>query len=782
MLDRFAARLEALLFGYRAAVLIAFGILTVLMGYYALHTRIDAGFEKLLPVKHEYMKTFVKYQDQFGGANRILLALTVREGDIFTPEFFGTLKSVTDDVFFIPGVDRAQVKSLFTPNVRFIEIVEDGFAGGDVVPADFSPTPEGLEQVRTNIIKAGQVGRLVANDFSGAIVSAQLLEVDPTTGERLDYVDVAERLEAIRDKYQGEQLDIGVHIIGFAKVVGDITEGAVAVVFLFLITLVVTAALVYYYSLSTKLTILPLACSFVAVVWQLGLLTITGFGIDPMSILVPFLVFAIGVSHGVQMINSVRAEIFLGADSHTAARNSFRRLLVPGGVALASDSIGFLTILLIDIRMIQETAIAASLGVAVIILTNLFILPLLLSYATMSDHYRETVVTRAAELSPLWERLGQFSGPRTAAVTIAVAALLFAGGFWQASQIKIGDLQAGVPELHPDSRYNVDTDIITDRFDLGVDILTVIVETVPDGCIDFAIMSTIDDFVWRLRNVDGVHSVESLTKYAKIINAGWNEGSLKWRVLPRDPRVLAQAVTPVDTSTGLLDSDCSVMPVMLFTTDHKAETISRIIEEIKTFRKDNGSERVAFKLAAGNVGVMAATNEAVDSAQFPMLLYVYSAIVALCLATFRSWRATVCIVLPLALVSVLAYALMSVLDIGLKVSTLPVVALGVGIGVDYGIYIFNRFEERIQLDSSLQEAYTNTLRITGNAVIFTAASLAIGVFTWIFSQLKFQADMGILLTFMFLLNMLGAIILLPALAAWLYRGAFAGRQAKPAPI
>jgi len=772
MFDRLAARLEAMLFGYRAAVLVVFGLLTVLMGYYALHTRIDAGFEKLLPVKHEYMKTFIKYQDQFGGANRILIALTVHDGDIFTPEFFKTLKGVTDDVFFIPGVDRAQVKSLFTPNVRFIEIVEDGFAGGDVVPADFEPTREGLEQVRTNIIKAGQVGRLVANDFSGAIVSAQLLEVDPTTGERLDYVDVAQRLEKIRDKYQSKQLDIGVHIIGFAKVVGDITEGATAVVFFFLITLVVTAGLVYYYSLSFKLTLLPLACSIVAVIWQLGLLSISGFGIDPMSILVPFLVFAIGVSHGVQMINSVRAETFLGADMFTAARSSFRRLLIPGGVALASDSIGFLTILLIDIRMIQETAIAASLGVAVIILTNLFILPLLLSYLSLSEKYRETVHQRAETLGPLWETLGRFAGPRTAAITLGVAALLFAGGFWQASQIKIGDLQAGVPELHPDSRYNVDTNIITDRFDLGVDILTVIVETVPDGCIDYGIMSTIDDFVWHMRNVEGVHSVESLTKYAKIINAGWNEGSLKWRVLPRDPRVMAQAVSPVDTSTGLLNSDCSVMPVMLFTTDHKAETISRIIGEVKAFRKKHQSDKLKFKLAAGNVGVMAATNEAVDSAQFPMLIYVYGAIVLLCLATFRSWRATVCIVLPLALVSVLAYALMSVLEIGLKVSTLPVVALGVGIGVDYGIYIFNRFEERIRLDPSLQEAYTTTLRITGNAVIFTAASLAIGVFTWVFSQLKFQADMGILLTFMFLLNMLGAILLLPALAAWLYKGKF----------
>ena len=761
--------IEEWIFSHRGLLLAAFALVTVAMGFSAAQLRVDAGFEKLLPLKHEYMKTFVEYKDEFGGANRILIAITVEEGDIFTEEFFKTLKGVTDDVFYIPGVDRAQVRSLFTPNVRFIEIVEDGFSGGNVIPADFAPTAAGLARVRTNIIKAGEVGKLVANDFSGAIVSAQLLERDPRTGARLDYLGVADQLEKIRAKYETGKISFGVHIIGFAKVIGDVTEGAAGALLFFAIAFVITALLVYVYSLSTKLTILPLLCSLIAVTWQLGLLTVLGFGIDPMSILVPFLVFAIGVSHGVQMINSVRAEIFLGADPMTAARKSFRRLLVPGGVALASDTIGFLTLLLIDIGIIQETAIAASLGVAVIILTNLLLLPILLSYVKLDERYRQTVVRRAESVEPVWNWLARFSRPRFAAITIGIAAVLFAGGLWQASSIRIGDLQQGVPELRQDSRYNRDTAVITDRFSLGVDILSVIVETKEDGCIDFEIMSTIDRFAWYLENVEGVHSVVTLSKVAKIINAGWNEGNLKWRALPRNPQVMVQAISPVATSTGLLNNTCSAMPVIVFTKDHKAETISRIVDAVKEFRDNNQNEILRFRLATGNVGVMAATNEAVDAAQFPMLLYVYAAIIVLCLLTFRSWRPTACIVVPLALVSVLTYALMTVLEIGLKVSTLPVVALGVGIGVDYGIYIFSRFQEQLKKESTLEEAYAMTLKITGNAVFFTGVSLAIGVATWIFSDLKFQADMGILLTFMFLLNMLGALILLPALAAWLVK-------------
>jgi predicted RND superfamily exporter protein len=211
------------------------------------------------------------------------------------------------------------------------------------------------------------------------------------------------------------------------------------------------------------------------------------------------------------------------------------------------------------------------------------------------------------------------------------------------------------------------------------------------------------------------------------------------------------------------------MPVLIFTKDHKAKTIARIVEGVKDFEINNTNKAVHFKLASGNVGVMAATNEAVDAAQFPMLLYVYTAIITLCLLTFRSLRATVCIVLPLGLVSALAYALMSILGIGLKVSTLPVVALGVGIGVDYGIYIFNRLHEQLDLGMSIRDAYEQTLNMTGNAVLFTGLTLGIGVFTWIFSDLQFQVDMGILLTFMFLLNMIAAITVLPALAALLYR-------------
>ncbi len=764
-------RLERLVFENRRAVLVIFLLLTAFMTWSASRLRIDAGFTKLLPAKHPYMQTYLQHVQEFGGANRVLVALVAKDGNMFTPEFFTALKEATDEVFFLPGVDRGRVSSLFTPNVRYTEVVEDGIAAGNVIPDDFSTSPEGLEAVRRNILKAGIVGRLVANDFSGAIISAELLEVDPSTGGKLDVLEVSQLLEEkVRQRFDAAYVPgspVTVHILGFTKVIGDIADGARRVILFFVAAFLLITILVALYSQLLRLALIVVTCSLIAVIWQLGIIPLLGYGMDPMSILVPFLVFAIAVSHAVQMVSAARSEVFIGVDSLTASRIAFRRLLAPGSTALTTDVIGFLTLLVIQIRVIQEIAVAASLGVAMILLTNLVLLPVVLSYVRYPGNYHDRLQRRVNHMAPLWRFLAQAAAPRPAAVIVACAAVLFAYGWWKGNDVAIGDLHRGVPELRSDSRYNRDTAMVTSKFSIGVDILTVIAETKPEGCVDFGVMTAIDEFSWRMANVEGVQSTIDLAGVARTINAGWNEGSPKWRVLARNPSVLTQSVTYVPTSTGLLNSDCSVIPIMVFSADHKAETLARIVAEAKRIEAGPGHPGVTFRLATGNAGVMAATNEAVAAAQFPMLVWVFGAVAALCLLTYRSVAATLCILLPLGLASLLAYALMSLLEIGLKVGTLPVVALGVGIGVDYGIYIYSRFAALRRPGRSLREAYEDALAITGNGVLFTGLTLGLAVATWLLSPLKFQADMGILLVSLFVMNMIGAIVLLPALAHFL---------------
>lgn len=760
---------EKVIFRHRLVVILLFVVATVFLGYKSSQLQLDAGFTKNIPLNHQYMLNYMKHRKDFGGANNILVSVCDKNGNIFNQTFFDTLKDVHDQLFFINGVDRSLVKSLFSSSTRFTEIVEGGFAGGPVIPANFnSSNPQALKLVSENINKAGIVGRQVSDDFQCAMVTAQLLDLDPNTGEPLSTLAIAADLEKeLRGKYENDVTSV--HIIGFAKMIGDVANGAKDVVTFFAIALAITAVMVFFFSKSLMLTFLPLLCSVVAVIWQMGLLTLLGFGLDPMSILVPFLVFAIGVSHGVQMINATGKRVVEGANGKDASQMAFKSLLIPGGIALLSDTVGFMTLLVIDIGIIRELAITASMGVAVIILTNLILLPVLMSFVRFSDKYKAKFAGKENRSDKFWNAIAHCSTPKVAYVILAITAVLFVLGWMQSSQMKIGDLHAGAPALHEESRYNQDTFLITDKYAISVDYISILVESTPEACTSFEVMHSIDELQWKMENIKGVQSAVSLASLAKRVNAGYNEGNPKWQVLPRNQQTMVQAISRIPTSSGLLNGDCSVMPVIMFMEDHKAETISRVVEAVKQFRTEYETDQLKFKLASGPVGVMAAKNEAVEAAQDPMMIYVFGAVIILCLISFRSLRATLSVVIPLYVVSVLAQALMTYLEIGLTVSTLPVIALGVGIGVDYGIYILSTMNAKLKSGMACRDAYFAALKERGSAVLFTGITLAVGVSTWVFSSLKFQMDMGILLTFMFLVNMLGAIVVLPALASVFWR-------------
>ncbi|RXE84976.1 MMPL family transporter [Pseudoalteromonas sp. A757] len=768
-MQAFLNQLVYAIFRHRISVVSFFVLTTVFLGFKATQIQLDASFNKNIPLNHEYMKVYLKHEKQFGGANSILISVCDKDGDIFNEPFFTQLKAVHDQLYFIPGVNRPLVNSIFAPSARFVEVVEDGFAGGPIIPANFQPTEQGLAVVKQNIEKAKVVGRMVASDYSCAMVTAQLMETDPQTQEKLDTLAFAQKLESeVREPLSTDKVSI--HIIGFAKMAGDIADGAKGVVLFFALAIAFTFIMVWMFCKSFKLTLLPIACSFIAVIWQMGLLSTLGFGVDPMSILVPFLVFAIGVSHGVQMINAIGKKVAEGVSCKVAAEASFKALLIPGGIALLSDTVGFLTLLAIDIGIIRELAITASLGVAVIIFTNLILLPVMASFFESTNIKRLGDGKNASHgmFEAMRECLVKTTDKKVARIILLISAVLFAFGYWQSEKMRIGDLHAGAPALHEDARYNQDTFLISDRYAISSDILKVIVEATPAACTEHDTMERISRFQWRVENLASVQSAVSLSSVAQAVNAGYNEGNLKWQTLPRNTASLVQATSRVETSSGLLNGDCSVMPIIIFMEDHKAESIDHVIAKIKAFSEEEGTDDVAFKLASGPIGVMAATNESVSEAQVPMMIYVYGAVILLCLASFRSVRATIAVVLPLYVVSTLAQALMVQLEIGLTVSTLPVIALGVGIGVDYGIYILSSMMGQLKQGMPLSAAYRNALAERGSAVLFTGITLAIGVSTWIFSALKFQVDMGILLTFMFLVNMLGAVLLLPAIGTLIW--------------
>ena len=770
---------ERLLFNNRIPVIIVFVVLTAFLGMQALKLEPDASFEKMIPTSHPYIQNYLDNKADLASlSNSVRIIVETTDGDIFDKEFQEALSLINDEVFYIPGVDRSGLQSIWTPNVRWSEVTEEGFRGGAVIPNNYDGSSRSLDQLRLNILRSGQVGRLVANNFKSAAIIAPLTDINAETGEKLDYRDFSRSIESlVRDKYQTDKIKI--HVTGFAKVVGDLIEGATLVAVFFGVALVITLALLGAYSRCVYATLIPVICSTVAVIWQLGLLHTLGFGLDPYSMLVPFLVFAIGISHGVQIINNIAVRFFFGAGSFWSARRAFRALYIPGLVALVSDGIGFLTLMVIEIPVIQELAMTASIGVAVLIFTNLILMPVLISFTGLSNVCVRYLQRKRENPSKLWPFLANFAKPPFAPVVIVVAIALFGVGLYGSKDLRIGDLDAGAPELRPNSRYNLDNAFLTENFSTSTDVFVTMVQTAPQQCGEYSTLAAVDRFQEVMKNTQGVQSVISLVNISKRVIMAMNEGNPKWHTLSRNRYILNNSLASVPSN--LINTDCSMVPILIFLNDHKAETLNEVIRVAEAFANEYSSDAVDFSLAAsdagyirfvlaaGNAGIESVTNIVIGKAQYQMLALVYGVVSFLVFITFRSWRAVVCIILPLALTSVLGQALMAFLGIGVKVATLPVIALGVGIGVDYGIYIYSKMETYLQRGLSVYEAYTKTLHTTGMAVAFTGLTLAIGVGTWIFSAIKFQADMGLMLTFMFLWNMLGALLLLPALAHYLVK-------------
>ncbi|SFV14998.1 efflux RND transporter permease subunit [Pseudoduganella namucuonensis] len=763
-------RFEEAAFRLRVPILGALMALTAAMAFFALQLRMDAGFEKQMPTSHEYIQTFNQYRDDVLGANRLNVVLKARKGGIWTREGLTRLNELTQAVMFLPNINRLGVQSLWTPNTYINEITEEGFRADPVIPGTVTPErldAATLEQVRQSAVNGGFVGTLVSKGQDSAMVIAEIAEFD-AQGRKVDYVAYNARLEKdIRAKF--ENADFEVQIIGFAKQIGDVADGAAGVVYFCLVALLLTALAVYWYCRSLPFTLLPVACSLVSLVWQFGTLRLLGYGLDPLAVLVPFLVFAIGVSHGVQQINYIVRGIAAGMSCERASKASFRGLLVPGVLALLTAFVSFATLVMIPIPMVKELAITASIGVAYKIVTNLVMLPLAASLLKVGQGYARDAMLSQQRRARWLRPLSRAARPKTAAGIAAATLALFAWSAWYSSDRLVGTLQPGAPELRADSRYNLDAKSIADNYATGLDWLTVVLEVPPSSCERVAFGRYHDGFDTAMRNVPGVMSVSSFAGQVKIYNEGYNEGNPRMYSVPLDAANYAALGVEVGRVRGFVSKDCGMLATNLYLTDHKAETINRVIAAARAYRDGHPLQGMKVRLAAGNAGVLAAVNDEVEHSELPMMLYVYGAIVLLVLAVYRDLRAVVACCLPLTVATFIGYAFMKQLQIGLTVATLPVMVLAVGIGVDYAFYIYSRLQMHLAMGEGIETALEKSIQEIGIATIFTAITLAIGVATWSFSALKFQADMGKLLAFMFIVNLVMAMTALPAFAVLLER-------------
>ena len=754
--------MERLIFTRRSIFLGIFILLTLFFGYHMFQMKPEASFLRMIPTYHPYIKNYIANQaDLKELGNSVRISVETTRGDIYTDEYLQALKKITDEVFYVPGVNRGGLKSLWTPSTRWQEVTEQGFDGGEVVPPEYDGSAESLNQVRLNVLRSGEIGSIVANDFKSSVIIAPLEDIDPATGKPLDYREFSTRIETIRSQFESEGIQI--HITGFAKIVGDLIDGSTRVLIFFLTAFGILLFVLWFNSRCVKSTAMRAISSIAAVIWQLGIMRLFGYGLNPYSMLVPFLMFALGVSHGIQMFNAQAREMLAGADKVKGARLAYRQNYIPGLAALFTDCIGFALLLIIRIGVIQDIAVGATIGVVVVAFTDLMFLPILMSYSGISSKTIELIGKRSAGTNhPMWVFLSKFAERKYATIAILVAVIGLAGGVYLRKDLKIGDLDPGAPELRADSRYNLDNAYMNAHYSTSSDVFVVMLDTPPEGNSDYPVAVATQMLKNKLLDLEGVQNVLTHVDFIEKLNSAYMEGNLKWVALPRSKVTLEHLTTKIPPSFMPLDS--KITPIMVFLDDHKAETLERVVAAVEKFAAEHDTKDVRFLLAAGNAGIEAATNIEVERSMLILTILVYAAVFLTCLITYRSLKAAICVVAPLTITSVLCEAVMAMTGIGIKVATLPVIAVGVGIGVDYGIYIYNKLIYYREVEGlKLKTAYYRTLNTTGRAVAFTGVTLSLGVATWAFSPIKFQADMGLLLTFMFLWNMVGAMVLLPAL-------------------
>ena len=751
----------------------------LVLGFFSLQLsglKVNASFDDMIPQNHPYIQNYFDTRDEVGGLGNVIRVVVKNpSGDIFDPEFLAITQKINDTLFLMPGVDRAWMKSIWMSSVRWTEVTEEGFRGGPVMPRDLD-----ADALRRNIRVSGILGSLVGNDLSSIMYVVPLLENDPHTGEAMDYSKLSEVLEKqVREEFSRDG-KAEIHIVGFAKLVGDLIDGMKQVFLFFLGAAAIAGVVVYLFIRCLRSTLLVLGCSVTAVICLLGALILLGEELNPYTILVPFLVFAIGVSHGSQIMNGTIADVGAGFSLLPAARNALGRLLIPGLGALLGDGIGFLVLLAIDIPVIGDLALCASIGVLFLIFTNLLLLPMLMSVVGVSPKAAE----RAAQAQQRsvsnqlggWAVFTRFTTRRYATGAVVVSLILLAVGFYIRQDMQIGDLDEGAPELRADSRYNQDIGFVNRNYNLTNDQFVVMVKTPEQQCSSYGAMQVVDNLAWELSKVPQVQSVSTLSTNVAALIGGLQEANPKWNALPNHQGLLETATQFLITDfPEMVNTACNFIPVYVYLTDHKAETLNSIIQAVESFRAEHNTGEVEILLASGPAGIEAVTNIVVERSSLEMFIYIYLAVAAICLIVLRSWRAVLVAMIPLFIVSILAEALMVLLGIGTKVATLPVVALGVGIGVDYALYLLVVQLGYVRNGVPLQEAYARALGDTGKVVALVGITLSFGVVTWAFSAIKFQADMGILLAFMFLFNMLGALVMVPTLSHFLMRDT-AGRS------
>lgn len=754
---------ENLVFAFPRLILAAIVVVTIFFATQIPALKIFTEFGDLLPQQHPYIKLHNQIRDTFGGASQIIVSVEVEEGTIFTSGTLALINKLTQDVDSLPGVNHNLVSSLTHRTARKIWLTETGelnsVAYYDGLKADLGEAE--LDQLKKDVMANPRVyGLLVSPDLKAALIKAQLNEGS------LDYERTFGELQKIRE--QAATPGVSIYATGQPVLIGWVYTYLPQIIQIFLYTLVLMVLLLVAYFRRFYGVLLPLLGIALSTVWGLGFISLLKWNLDPLNLVIPFLIAARAMSHSIQLVERYYAELAVTLDSKVAARNAFDDLFRPGSLAIVVDAVGILVIALGAAPINIKLGYYASFWAFSVVFTVLLVVPLLLLLMPAP----KSTENRYGPLRDVVVRAVSIVGSRTGALgtLFAVAVLLVVGSLY-AVKVKIGEAEPGSPLLYPKHDYNVSSKAINHRFPGSEELYIVARSAEKGGMKRPEVLHAMEAFQNHMLYDPALGGVKSLPTLIRNVNGLIHNVDPRWAQIPDSAAEIGglmfayMAGSPIPGALNeFMNAEGTDANMVFFYKDHQAETIQRAVALAKEgIALTAGVKDFEILLAGGVVGVNAAINDAVyedNRLVVPLVLALSFLFVTI---FYGSLHAGWLMVLPMLFATVMTYAYMGINNIAVNINTVPVVAVGIGVGIDYAIYIMNRIREEMAALGNLKKAVLKALATTGFAVIFTATTLIAGIIMWVFvSDLRFQADSALLLTIMLILNALAALLLMPA--------------------
>jgi predicted RND superfamily exporter protein len=709
----------------------------------------------MLPADAYNVELYQRFGAQFGGANTTLFEIRTTEESIYTTAFLEKYKRIADDIYYHPDTIRHLVQSLALRKAKAITGAGGRVEIEAIMWPDVPKTEAELAEFR-RAVNAQYRGFLVSDDEKSAMVMAEFTD-EADFGEVIAFVDTL--------RARDEDATTAINVVGRPVLLGYIYAALDRVFTILAVSLVLIAVILFSYFRTWIGVAVPMLAATVATIWGLGAMGAIRYNLDPLLLLLPAFIFAIVLSHGVQLTSRVLENLESGMNMREAARAGLARLLIPGTAAILTDAAGFGVLALVTIPSIQALALICGVWLLSIAPALILAAAILCMLPTPRSHRRHSKL-----LHDLWT--GIISLEKHKYLIVSITACFLAFGVYYAQNLKIGDAK-GSAILWPDSRYNVDVESINSRYSgLGIDMMQVYIEGDENTMLDPKVyhqIEALDRFIYE--EVAEARPAQSLVPIIKLVNSVLYEGDPSYELIPDTTQEIGFDIymfrsrgEPGDFS-AYTDQEWRIGNVSIFMEDHSVPTIARLTASVKGFfdLENRPKSSAAFLYSGGQIGIVEALNEAIAKSNVKTMLAI-ALVIALCIIVYyRSLIAGFILLFSLATANSLTYAFMAYKDVGLNVSTLPLAALGVGLGVDYGIYMLDRIREEFRKTQDVVEAITRAFLTAGNAIFITAITMVSPLLPWVLlSPLRFQAEMGMLLGLVLLMNMLGALLFVPA--------------------